>query len=243
MGASLLLHAAVFGTLTQLLQLPSVPEPVPQRQTVSISLADVMPHRPQTAAAPTPVTVPSKAEPKVNKPLHAAKVKPKQTTPPPAQTKPKTAEPAPTLPLKALHSEAPLAEVSAPSAAPSEPPVTQTYSPSVPAPSAQTQPMQTQNTKTTVPGATLLGRIRGMIEAAVTYPAAARRLRIEGVVRLSFILAPDGSVVSAEVLRSSGSTLLDARALDTLWDLSGAFPSSETSLELTIPITFSLRKS
>ena len=82
-----------------------------------------------------------------------------------------------------------------------------------------------------------------MIENAISYPTSARRLKIEGVVVLSFVLSPNGNVVKAEVLDSSGSSLLDRRALNTLWELSGDFPSLESATQLTIPITFPLKKS
>ena len=95
----------------------------------------------------------------------------------------------------------------------------------------------------TGPDATVLGQIRAMIEQAVTYPAVARRLRIEGVVTLSFMLTPNGHVAKAEVLRSSGSTVLDRKALNTLWELSGGFPSLESATQLTIPIAFTLKNS
>jgi len=91
-------------------------------------------------------------------------------------------------------------------------------------------------------GATL-GRIRAMIENSLTYPSVARKLRIEGTVVVSFILKPDGLVEKAEILTSSGSNLLDTKAIQTVLALSGDYPSLSKTAYLKIPIVFSLSKS
>jgi periplasmic protein TonB len=91
-------------------------------------------------------------------------------------------------------------------------------------------------------GATL-GRIRAMIEDALTYPSIARKLGIEGVVVVSFILKQDGLVEKAEILTTSGSTLLDTKAIQTVLSLSGDYPPLNKTVYLKIPIAFSLKKS
>lgn len=91
-------------------------------------------------------------------------------------------------------------------------------------------------------GATL-GRIRAMIESSLTYPSIARKLRLEGTVIVSFILKPDGLVERAEILTSSGSNLLDTKAIQTVLALSGEYPSPVKTVYLKIPIAFSLTKS
>ncbi len=91
-------------------------------------------------------------------------------------------------------------------------------------------------------GATL-GRIRAMIENSLTYPAIARKLRLEGVVTVSFLLRPNGLVEKAEILSSSGSVLLDAKAIQTVLALSGDYPALPKAAYLKIPIAFSLKKS
>jgi protein TonB len=48
------------------------------------------------------------------------------------------------------------------------------------------------------------------------YPAAARRMGMEGVVRLEVIVAPDGRVREVRVLRSSGHAMLDEAAVSTV---------------------------
>lgn len=91
-------------------------------------------------------------------------------------------------------------------------------------------------------GATL-GRIRAMIENSLTYPAIARKLRLEGVVTVSFLLKPNGLVEKAEILTSSGSALLDTKAIQTILALNGDYPTLPKAVYLKIPIAFSLKKS
>lgn len=91
-------------------------------------------------------------------------------------------------------------------------------------------------------GATL-GRIRAMIEKSLIYPSIARKLRVEGTVVVSFILKSDGLVEKAEILTSSGSNVLDTKAIQTVIGLSGNYPSISKTAYLKIPIVFSLSKS
>jgi len=91
-------------------------------------------------------------------------------------------------------------------------------------------------------GATL-GRIRAMIESSLTYPSIARKLRLEGTVTVSFVLKPNGFVENAEILSSSGSSLLDTKAIQTVMALSGDYPTLQKTAYLKIPIAFSLTKS
>ncbi len=50
----------------------------------------------------------------------------------------------------------------------------------------------------------------------VPYPAAARRLGLEGTVRVLVEIGTDGAVISDEVYSSSGHRLLDLAALDAV---------------------------
>ncbi len=92
-------------------------------------------------------------------------------------------------------------------------------------------------------GGATLGQIRAMIENAITYPAIARKLRLEGVVLVFFILKPDGSVETVKVQSTSGSNILDQKAIQTILSLSGQYPALGKTFELSIPIAFSLKKS
>ncbi len=62
----------------------------------------------------------------------------------------------------------------------------------------------------------LLRRIRQQIEQAKIYPDGARREGIQGTVELRFRIAADGSVEAVQILRSSGSRLLDEVSEETI---------------------------
>lgn len=51
---------------------------------------------------------------------------------------------------------------------------------------------------------------------APSYPLAARRYGIEGTVRVLFCVLPDGAVEDVKAQQTSGSTLLDAAAVDAI---------------------------
>jgi protein TonB len=80
-----------------------------------------------------------------------------------------------------------------------------------------------------------------------TYPLAARRARIEGVVQLRVTLLPDGRLVDAKVERSSGHPLLDQAALELLTrasPLPAEFASERTEqIQLQLPIVYRMRAS
>ena len=104
-------------------------------------------------------------------------------------------------------------------------------------------PSDRPNVNATGPDATVLGHIRAMTENAITYPASARRLRLEGVAVLSFVLAPNGNVVKAEVLDNSDNSVLEKKASTSLWELSSDFPSLESTAQLTIPTLITQKRS
>jgi len=64
--------------------------------------------------------------------------------------------------------------------------------------------------------ADLLRRIRRRIEQAKIYPDAARRQGVQGTVELRFRIAADGSVEAVEIVRSSGSGILDEASQETI---------------------------
>jgi len=88
-----------------------------------------------------------------------------------------------------------------------------------------------------------LARIRTMIENALCYPAIAKKLRLEGVVTVSFSLRSNGNVENIQIVSSSGSSVLDKKALQTVASLDGEYPHLEKKVDLSLPISFSLHKS
>ena len=77
------------------------------------------------------------------------------------------------------------------------------------------------------------------------YPRQARTRGHQGTVKVAFVLDSQGHVVSAKVVKSSGSPILDQETLDLL-QRAQPFPvppngSSERDLFLEVPISYALR--
>lgn len=84
-----------------------------------------------------------------------------------------------------------------------------------------------------------------LISGAKTYPTKARRDRIEGEVHVKFTLDRYGALLSTEVVKSSGSTVLDGAAIQTVEQL-GKMPTppnylSGTEFTLIIPLRYSFK--
>ncbi len=62
----------------------------------------------------------------------------------------------------------------------------------------------------------VLAEIRRRIEAAKRYPMMARKRGVTGVASVSFKITPRGSITSLQLAQSSGATVLDRAALDTV---------------------------
>lgn len=88
-----------------------------------------------------------------------------------------------------------------------------------------------------------LALIRSLIQDALKYPSIAKRLRLEGVVVVSFSLSTTGRVSNLQLVQSSDSSVLDTRALQTVSSLDGEFPQLQKKVDLKIPIVFSLQQS
>ncbi len=73
----------------------------------------------------------------------------------------------------------------------------------------------------------------------IQYPEEAQNRGIEGRVLVSFIIMADGTVKDIKILNSSGYTLLDKNAVDTVKN-SAPFPKPPANAELRIPINYVL---
>ncbi len=87
-------------------------------------------------------------------------------------------------------------------------------------------------------------RIVEMIELNKKYPPIARKRGIEGVTRVSFLLAVNGKILDVTVTGSSGHAMLDKESVNTLSRI-GSFPPPPEELELggreiTLNIVYSL---
>ena len=87
-----------------------------------------------------------------------------------------------------------------------------------------------------------LGKLSAHLERRKRYPRTAMARKMEGVVQIRFLVAPDGTVLASEIVRSSGTPDLDGEALDLLRRASPVPPPPpEIKTLVTVPISFSLR--
>jgi protein TonB len=90
-----------------------------------------------------------------------------------------------------------------------------------------------------------LARVRKRLTASKKYPPAARAQKLEGVATVSFLLAPDGRVLSSRLAKSSGHPALDEEVMALVRRVSPLPPRPkdlpQDNLSLTVPIQFSLR--
>jgi protein TonB len=66
--------------------------------------------------------------------------------------------------------------------------------------------------------APVLRKLRVVEMRPPTYPPSARRQGIEGTVRVRVLVGPDGKVIQALVVKTSGDDALDAAALEAVVD-------------------------
>lgn len=85
----------------------------------------------------------------------------------------------------------------------------------------------------------ILLQIADRIRKARRYPAAARRMGIEGIAVVSFRIRPGGGVLDLKVRQSSGHPLLDGASLDAV---RRAAPLPYLRHALVIPIRYTLRE-
>jgi periplasmic protein TonB len=81
--------------------------------------------------------------------------------------------------------------------------------------------------------------IRDKVLKNISYPAIARRMGWQGKVILSFIIAADGSVREVKIVQSSGFSVLDKNAFETVKD-TAPFPKPPVEAKLIMPIVFRL---
>lgn len=227
--ASLLIHATLLATSLYLLESPQEVELPKEPSTVVVSLS-----------AYKPMAEPKKVEPLTKKEVEKELDKPhkkvvkkaplaKQTPVTPAKTLQKIPTP---LKQELISSEAFTPHASNETST-QEPTQDNSFSPK----KIQPDLSKSQITPTT------LGVIRALIQNALVYPAVAKKLKLEGVVIISFVLTKDGQVESAFIHTKSGSDSLDSKALKTVVALSGEYPHLDKKVDLKIPISFSLQKS
>lgn len=87
-----------------------------------------------------------------------------------------------------------------------------------------------------------IAKIRELIKSNLYYPRVAKRMRIEGVVKVSFVINKDGTISSIDI-KSGSKRILNQGALKTLKSIK-APPIPEKlgvgSLDLFVPIEFKI---
>jgi protein TonB len=129
------------------------------------------------------------------------------------------------------------AEPPAPAAKPADPIPETTAPKSMPAPPARRASSNAD--------ATWEAQLLAHLEKHRRYPAAARPRREQGVAFVTFRMNRAGTLLSAEITRSSGSALLDRAALETIRRAQPlpAIPADKADeLQLFVPVEFFLRR-
>jgi protein TonB len=82
--------------------------------------------------------------------------------------------------------------------------------------------------------------IRDRVTGSILYPNIARKMGWCGQARIAFIICEDGSVNDVRVVESSGFSLLDRNAVDTVKN-AAPFPSPPVKAEIRMAITYRLQ--
>jgi protein TonB len=235
-SASFSVHATVFVAVLYFVSTHPITVPLPEK--ITISLADFSPSDGDINRLESSVTPNQSILPKPNQVS-----KPKESSTPLKQTAHTVTTPERTPSLTPSVSSEASAPLAVPQAASSVPPTkNENDSPHLSASNSEKELPRNTVSENKIGGAAL-GQIKDMIEHALTYPTIARKLRLEGVVTITFILKPNGTVEMAQVKSTSGSNVLDTKAIQTILSLSGDYPALGNTFELSIPIVFNLQKS
>jgi len=82
-------------------------------------------------------------------------------------------------------------------------------------------------------------KIYEAIQRAKRYPRLAKKLHIQGVVKVKFTLHPDGSVTN--IITSDAHSLLRKSARNTILEASGEFPKPSSKVNISLNIAYKLR--
>jgi periplasmic protein TonB len=239
--ASLMLHAAVIAALLVVVTAP-LPEPPPETTIKLVfeqppPMPAVHPEPPPPAAeAPPPPEPAPPPPPPPEPPPPLPEPPPPQLIPPPPEPPPPPPEPVrpprPPSNPPALR-RPPLRPVErAPEAAPPREEVGPETRPPAPAPAAP------------VMDRSWVAAVSAWLASRKTYPELARQRGEEGNVSVRFTVDRYGRVVEAEIVKPSGSALLDEAAQDLLRRaVFPAFPADMTQAQITITtmVRYSLR--
>ncbi|EOC7417203.1 energy transducer TonB [Campylobacter upsaliensis] len=86
-----------------------------------------------------------------------------------------------------------------------------------------------------------LNKIQEAIQKAQIYPLIAQKKHMSGVVKVEFMWMSDKTLADLKIIQSSGYTLLDKSALESIRKASLNFPSYERNLKITLPISYEIK--
>ncbi|EAH7596854.1 energy transducer TonB [Campylobacter upsaliensis] len=112
------------------------------------------------------------------------------------------------------------------------------------APSKKTQAKSLNETASLTPKQSeesTLNKIQEAIQKAQIYPPIAQKKRMSGVVKVEFMWMSDKTLADLKIVQSSGYTLLDKSALESIRKASLNFPSYERNLKITLPISYEIK--
>ncbi len=111
------------------------------------------------------------------------------------------------------------------------------------------EPMVSDAPTGTAAGPSLMGKkeyikahflyIKEGIERKITYPRFARKMGWEGKVVVSFVIREDGTVTNIKIVKSSGFSLLDKNAVESI-KKAVPFPNPPVRAKLVVPISYRL---
>ena len=206
-GAAMLLHVALGAALLTIVRLPVVPK-LPDEQAVALVFAPpqsvspeplaqaAMPKQPPPAEIPAPPKVP------IERPSP-----PEHLPPPPAETKSSEAPPPINRPPVVHKTTLRAKPVAPPHIA--ETPTTIQLQPSDAPPS---QPIPRSSVAEAPIASDWQRSLATWLAAHKTYPDEARRRGMEGIVALRLTVDRSGRVLDVQLVRSAGSSMLDAAA-------------------------------
>ncbi|MBZ7929645.1 energy transducer TonB [Campylobacter molothri] len=87
----------------------------------------------------------------------------------------------------------------------------------------------------------LLEEIQKAIQKAQNYPRQAQRMGMQGIVKVEFLWKENKTLAELKIVQSSGYTLLDKNALESIRKASVNFPYYKNDLRIILPIIYSLK--
>ena len=87
-----------------------------------------------------------------------------------------------------------------------------------------------------------LSKVRQKIQNSLQYPISAKRVGLQGEVLVGFALKPNGEIKNDDVniIRSSGSSVLDKSAIAAVKDSAPFDAPPENNMEVKLPVVFSV---